>query len=189
MTLPPILIIFIKKIAGIRFKKRIKSIRFIFNKGIYMKTIDAIVEGGKASAGPPLGPALGPLGVNAAQVVAKINEATKEFSGMKVPVKVIVDPKTKSFTIEIGSPPTAEIIKKEAGVEKGAGNREAMAGNIALERIVKIAKAKKNSLGKGVKEVAKEMLGSCLSMGITVDGKNAGEVIKEVNAGKHDSLF
>jgi len=154
-----------------------------------MKTIDVIVEGGKATAGPPLGPALGPMGVNAGQVVAKINEATADFSGMKVPVKVHVDPKTKQFTIEIGSPPTAEIIKKEIGIEKGAGNREAPAGNLPLEKAVKIAKAKRNSLGKSLKETLKEVLGSCFSMGVTVEGKPAKEVIKEINAGKHDSLL
>ncbi|MDD5340798.1 MAG: 50S ribosomal protein L11 [Candidatus ainarchaeum sp.] len=154
-----------------------------------MKTIDAIVEGGKATAGPPLGPALGPLGVNAGQVVAKINEATKEFAGMKVPVKVHVDPKAKTFTIEVGSPPTAEIIKKEAGIEKGAGNREAPAGNIPLEKLVKIAKAKKNSLARDAKETLKEILGSCISMGVNVDGKKAKDVMKEIDEGKHDSLL
>jgi len=154
-----------------------------------MKTIDAIVEGGKASAGPPLAPALAPMGVNIGQVVAKINEATRDFEGMKVPVKVHVDPKTKTFTIEVGSPPTAEIIKKEAGIEKGAGNREAPAGDIPLEKVVKIAKSKRNSLGKELKETLKEVLGSCFSMGVKVDGKSAKDVIREVKEGKHDSLL
>lgn len=154
-----------------------------------MKTIDAIVEGGKATAGPPLGPALGPLGVNAGQVVAKINEMTKDFAGMKVPVKVHVDPATKTFTVEVGSPPTAEIIKKEAGIEKGAGNRDAPAGDIPLEKAVAIARAKRNSLGKDLKETLKEVLGSCVSMGVTVGGKNGREVRKEVDEGKHDSLL
>jgi large subunit ribosomal protein L11 len=154
-----------------------------------MKTINAIVDGGKASAGPPLAPALAPLGVNIGQVVAKINEATKDFAGMKVPVAVHVDPKTKTFTVEVGSPPTAEIIKKEAGVEKGAGNREAPAGNLSLEKAVSIAKSKRNSLGKDTKQTLKEVLGSCLSMGITVNGKNARQAIKEVNEGKHDPLL
>ncbi|NYZ74561.1 50S ribosomal protein L11 [Candidatus Micrarchaeota archaeon] len=154
-----------------------------------MKTIDAIVEGGKASAGPPLAPALAPMGVNIGQVVAKINEATKAFAGMKVPVKVHVDPKTKQFTIEVGSPPTAEIIKKEAGIEKGAGTREAPAGDLSMEKAVSIAKAKTNSLGKDAKETLKEVLGSCVSMGVTVNGRNAKEAIKEVNEGKHDSLL
>ncbi|MDD5172211.1 MAG: 50S ribosomal protein L11 [Candidatus ainarchaeum sp.] len=154
-----------------------------------MKTIDAIVEGGKATPGPPLAPALAPMGVNIGQVVAKINEATKAFSGMKVPVKVHVDPKTKQFTIEVGSPPTAEIIKKEAGIEKGAGNREAPAGNLSMAKAVAIAKSKTNSLGKDTKETLKEILGTCVSMGVTIDGKKAREAIKEVNEGKHDSLL
>ncbi|MBU0527522.1 MAG: 50S ribosomal protein L11 [Candidatus Micrarchaeota archaeon] len=154
-----------------------------------MKTIDVIVEGGKASAGPPLAPALAPMGVNIGQVVAKINESTKDFAGMKVPVKVIVDPATKEFTVEVGSPPTGEIIKKEVGIEKGAGNREAPAGDISLEKIVKIATAKSNSLGSNKKEIVKEVLGTCLSMGVTIDSKNAREVIKEVNEGKHDSMM
>jgi large subunit ribosomal protein L11 len=154
-----------------------------------MKTIDAIVEGGKATAGPPLGPALGPLGVNAGQVVAKINEATKDFAGMKVPVKVHVDPKDKTFTIEVGSPPTAEIIKKEAGIEKGAGNREAPAGDISLEKIARIAKAKKNSLSRGAKETLKEIVGTCISMGVTIGGRKAKEVMKEIEEGRHDSVL
>lgn len=154
-----------------------------------MKTIDAIVEGGKATPGPPLAPALAPMGVNIGQVVAKINELTKDFAGMKVPVKIHVDPKTKTFTVEVGSPPTAEIIKKEAGVEKGAGNKEAAAGNLSMAKAVAIARAKRNSLSRGLKETLKEVLGSCVSMGITIDGKNAKEVIKEVNEGKHDSLL
>ncbi len=154
-----------------------------------MKTIDVIVEGGKASAGPPLAPALAPMGVNIGQVVAKINESTKDFAGMKVPVKVMVDPATKEFTVEVGSPPTGEIIKKEVGIEKGAGNREAPAGDISLEKIVKIAAAKSNSLGSNKKEIVKEVLGTCLSMGITIDSKNAREVIREVNEGKHDSMM
>ncbi|MEW6035072.1 MAG: 50S ribosomal protein L11 [Candidatus Micrarchaeota archaeon] len=154
-----------------------------------MKTINAVVEGGKATPGPPLAPALAPLGVNIGQVVAKINEMTKDFAGMKVPVKVNVDPKTKTFTVEVGSPPTAEIIKREAGVEKGAGNREAPAGNLSMVKAVSIARAKRNSLGKDLKETLKEVLGTCVSMGITVEGRNAKEAIREVNEGKHDSLL
>jgi large subunit ribosomal protein L11 len=108
---------------------------------------------------------------------------------MKVPVKVNVDPKTKTFTVEVGSPPTAEIIKKEAGIEKGGGNREAPAGNLSMQKAVSIARSKRNSLGKNLKETLKEVMGSCVSMGVTIDGKNAKEAIREVVAGKHDSLL
>jgi large subunit ribosomal protein L11 len=153
------------------------------------KTIDVIVDGGKASAGPPLGPALGPMGVNAGQVVAQINDETKNFSGMKVPVKVIVDTTTKEFRIEVGAPPTAELIKKEAGIEKGAGNREAPAGDVKLEALVKIAKSKSNSLGKTLKDTLKEVLGSCVSLGVKIDGKNPKTVLAEIDSGSHDSLL
>ncbi len=154
-----------------------------------MKTISVIVEGGKATPGPPLAPALAPLGVNIGKVVAEINQATKSFAGIKVPVKVLVDPKTKEFQIEVGSPPTSELIKKEAGIEKGAGNREAPAGDISLEKIISIAKAKTNSLASDLKGKVKEVLGTCVSIGVTVNGKSPKEIIKEIDKGMHDSLL
>ena len=60
--------------------------------------IEVLVDGGKASAGPPLGPALGPMGVNIMAVIKEINQKTAAFNGMKVPVVVDVDPKTKQFS-------------------------------------------------------------------------------------------
>jgi large subunit ribosomal protein L11 len=155
------------------------------------KTISAIVEGGKATAGPPIGPALGPLGINAGAVVAEINKQTAAFAGTKVPVKIIVDTKTKTFRIEVGSPPVSELLKKEAKIEKGSGTAgKEVKGDISLETAVKIAKSiRGKNLSKSLKDTVKEVLGSCLSMGITVGGKNPKEVIKEINEGKHDSLF
>ncbi|MDD5023218.1 MAG: 50S ribosomal protein L11 [Candidatus ainarchaeum sp.] len=154
------------------------------------KIISAIIDGGKATAGPPLGPALGPMGINAAQVVAKINEKTKAFTGMKVPVKVIVNTENKTFEIEVGAPATSELIKKEAGIEKGRKTKEETPGDISLEKLVDIAKKKSDgTLGKSVKQKVKEVLGSCTSLGITVNGKNPKEIIKEVNEGKHNSLL
>ena len=157
-----------------------------------MKEIKVIVEGGKATAGPPIGPALSPLGVNIGQVVAKINEATKDFKGVKVPVVIKVDPATKEFEIEVGSPPTSELIKKELKLEKGHGKawREAPVGDLPLEVAVKIAKSTLgSSLAESLKERTKEVLGTALSMGVSVNGKNPKEVIKEIDEGKHDSLF
>ena len=61
------------------------------------ETVDALVEGGKASAGPPIGSSLGPLKVNVGQIVQQINAKTAAFKGMKVPVKIIVDTETKEF--------------------------------------------------------------------------------------------
>lgn len=154
-----------------------------------MKEISAIVEGGKATAGPPLGPALGPLGVNAANVVAEINKLTKDYSGMKVPVTVKVDPKSKQFTIDIGSPPVGEMIKNAAGVPKGAGTKDAPAGNLSIEAAAKIAKSNRKSLGADARAKLKEVVSTCRSMGITIDGKKPAEIVKEIDEGKHDSLL
>lgn len=150
------------------------------------KTISAIVDGGKASSGPPLGPALGPLGINTQIVVAEINKQTAAFAGMKVPISVIVDTKTKGYKIEVKSPPTAELLKKEAGIQKGAGTREAPAGNIIMEKVIVVAKQKASfSLSKNMTETVREVLGTCVSMGLTVDGKNPKQVLKDIDAGKY----
>ncbi|MBW3004187.1 50S ribosomal protein L11 [Candidatus Woesearchaeota archaeon] len=152
------------------------------------ETVEALIEGGKATAAPPLGPALGPMGVNIGQVVAKINEKTASFKGMQVPVKVIIDKDTKEFDIEVGTPPASALIKKEAGVDKGAGNPLAdKVADLKIEQIIKIAKMKEDALlGKSLKEKVKEIIGTCNSMGILVEGVPASQAIKHVNEGKFD---
>ncbi len=153
-------------------------------------TVQALVDGGKATPGAPLGPALGPLGVNIGQIVATINERTKNFAGMKIPVKVIVDKDSKGFEIEVGTPPASALIKKELGIELGAKAKGEVVGNLTMEQVVKVAKMKGEvSLAKGLKANVNEILGTCVSMGVTCDGKSPKEVIKEVNEGKHDKLL
>jgi len=150
------------------------------------QVIEVLVEGGKATPGPPLGPALGPLGVNVAQVVKAINEATKEFEGMKVPVKVIVDVATRQFEIEVGLPPTSALILKELGIEKGSSDpKRDKVGDLSLEQVIKIAKIKKQSmLSYTLKNAVKEVLGTCVSMGVTVMGKDPREVQRMIDAGE-----
>ncbi|KYK34313.1 MAG: 50S ribosomal protein L11 [Thermoplasmatales archaeon SG8-52-3] len=154
-------------------------------------TIEALVEGGKASAGPPLGPALGPLGVNIMQIINTINDKTKQFDGMKVPVKVIVDPKTKNFEIEVGTPPASSLIFKELGLEKGSGSAGThKVGNLTVDQAIKIAKMKQdNLLGKELKQKTKEVIGTCVSIGITVEGKKPQEIQKAIDEGVYDSKF
>jgi len=149
-------------------------------------TIDALIEGGRATAGPPLGPVLGPLGMDVSKIIAKINEKTKAFEGLKLPIKVIVDKDNKEFEIEVGTPPVSALIKKEAGIEKGAKDKTASAGNITLEQALKIAGGKE-TLGRTMKERVKEIIGTCVSMGITVEGKSAKDALKDLNEGKYDS--
>jgi large subunit ribosomal protein L11 len=155
------------------------------------KSISALVSGGEASAGPPLGPALGPIGVNVLQVVNTINEKTKDFPGMKVPIKVEVDTETKKFTVEVGIPPTTALVAKEAGIAKGSGTSGSnYVGDLSIASAVKIAKMKiDGSYAKDVKGAVKEVLGSCVSMGIKVEGKPAKEVYADISAGKHDDIL
>jgi large subunit ribosomal protein L11 len=155
------------------------------------KQIEALINGGEATAGPPLGPALGPLGVNVLQIVNRINELTKDYAGMKVPVKIIVDVDTKSFEVEIGTPTTSALIIKELGIEKGSGNpKTEKVGNVSIEQALKIAQMKiKDTYSNDVKAALKEVLGTLVSIGVTVDNKDPRDVQKEVGQGKHDSLF
>lgn len=153
--------------------------------------IEALVDGGKATAGPPLGPALGPLGVNVVEIVKVINEKTKAFEGMKVPVKVIIDEKTKEFEVSVGTPPTSDLIKKELGLEKGSPHpREEKVGDLSIAQAKKIAEMKGESLfGTTVKKRVKEVLGVCVSMGITVEGKDPREIQKAIDAGEYDEVL
>jgi large subunit ribosomal protein L11 len=154
-------------------------------------TVKALVDGGKASAGPPLGPALGPMGVNIMQVINTINDKTKQFQGMKVPVKVIIDPKTKKFEITVGTPPASSLIVHELGLEKGSGAAGShKVGNLTVDQAIKVAKMKyDNLLGKELKQKTKEIIGTCVSIGVTVEGKKPQEIQKAIDKGEYDSKF
>jgi len=156
---------------------------------IAKQTVEAMIEGGKASAAPPLGPALGPTGLNIGQVVAEINKKTADLKGMQVPVKVIFDAQAKTFEIEIGTPPTAALIKKEAGVEKGAANPKLeKIADLMLEQVIKVAKIKEGNLGGStLKKKVKEVVGTCVSMGILVEGMTAKEALAAIDEGKFDA--
>ncbi len=149
--------------------------------------VEALVDGGKASAGPPLGPALGPKGVNIGQVIAAINEKTKAFAGMKVPVKVIIDEK-KNFNIKVGTPPTSALIKGELGLKSGSTDtRSSKVGNLTIDTAKKIAEMKMDDLiGADLKANVLEVSGTCQSMGVTIDGKEPKKFQKAVKAGDYD---
>lgn len=152
------------------------------------QSISALVTGGQASAGPPLGPALGPLGVNIMEIINTINQKTSDFEGMKVPVTVSVDTKTKKWEVTVGIPSASALLLKEAGIQKGSGTSgSTWVGDINVDSLVKVAKAKlESSYASSVKSVAKEVAGTCVSLGIKIDGKTPKEFTAEVNAGKWD---
>ncbi|MCS7124156.1 MAG: 50S ribosomal protein L11 [Candidatus Bathyarchaeota archaeon] len=155
------------------------------------KVVELLVSGGQATAGPPLGPALGPLGVNVLAVVNKINELTKDYAGMKVPVKVVVNPETKEFEVNVGTPTTSALIVSELKIEKGSGNPKAQkVGNLSMQQLIRIAKIKRPELlSRTLKSAVKEIVGTCVSMGVTVEGKDPKDILKEIEEGKYDKMF
>ena len=153
------------------------------------QTISSLVTGGEASAGPPLGPALGPMGVNILEIINTINEKTKEFQGMKIPVSVSVDSDTKKWEIEVGIPSASALLLKEAGIQKGSGTSGTeWVGEVSADMIAKVAKVKlETSYASSLKSVAKQIVGTCVSLGIKVEGKTPKEFTAEINEGKWDS--
>ncbi len=150
--------------------------------------VKLIVDGGKMQPGPVVAQQLGPLGINLGKVITDVNDATKGFSGMKVPVEIDVNTKTKAIKINVFSPPVAELIKKEVSIEKGSGQPNTFkVGNIAFERLIWIAKTKTDDLlAKNLKSAVKLIVGSCVSLGVLVDNKEAKEIEKDIDAGKYD---
>jgi len=148
--------------------------------------VEVLVEGGKVTPGPPLGPALGPLGVNVVAVAAKINELTGSFNGAKVPVKIDIDSRTKEFSIEVGTPPTSVLIIQKIGIEKGSPNpKSEKVGDISQKSLEEIARIKNPSMvSSDVRSSLLEVIGTCVSMGVTVDGKDPKEVQRALKGEK-----
>jgi len=195
------------------------------------KTVNALVDGGKATPAPPLGPTLALFKVNIGKVIQDVNEKTKEYQGMKVPVNIIIDDETKEYTIEIGTPPVSSLIRKELGLEKIAEKKKegeaespekaesevegkevktekegveeveevvekeeererVIVGNLSIDQAIKVTKMKReNLLAKDSKGALKEIVASCVSMPITVEGKSAKEILKEIDEGKYDEII
>ena len=152
--------------------------------------IDALVKGGHATPAPPLGPSLSQMKVNVAKVVEEINKKTKSFDGMDVPVKIIVDDVTKTFTVTVGTPPVSAMLKKEMGVGKLATVAEDKTrispGNISFEKIVEITHGKQDGMTGSFKAKVKQVVGTCVSGGVSIDGKPAKQVMKEIENGLYD---
>ncbi|MDI6825890.1 MAG: 50S ribosomal protein L11 [Candidatus Aenigmarchaeota archaeon] len=188
------------------------------------KTVEALIDGGNATPSPPLGPALAQYKVNIGKIIQDINERTKEYEGVKVPVKIIIDDETKEHKIEIGIPPISSLIKKELGLkiigeekkekpeesaeevkEKPKENKEkaeevkkraesvekkerVIVGNLTIDQCIKIMKMKRdNLLAKNSRKALKEIVGSVVSMPLTIEGKSPKEILKEIDEGKYDN--
>jgi large subunit ribosomal protein L11 len=153
-------------------------------------TIEVLVPGGQANPGPPLGPELGPTPVDVQAVVQEINDETAAFDGMEVPVTIEYED-DGSFTIEVGVPPTAELIKDEAGFETGSGEpHEEFVADISVDQVKKIAEQKQSDLlAYDLKNAAKEVVGTCVTLGVTIEGNDPREFKERIDDGEYDDRF
>lgn len=150
-------------------------------------TVKALVTGGSASGGPPIGPAVGPTGINIKDVVDAVNEQTKAFEGLSVPVRIECDPATKEFEIFVETPSTAALLMKEVGAVQGAMDTENKIGDLTLEQVKDVVEAKKEMfLEKSFKAAVKSVLGTALSIGATVEGENPKTIQKRIDNGEYD---
>ncbi len=150
--------------------------------------IKLLIDGGDMKPGPAIAQQLGPMGINIGKVISDISAATKEFKGVKVPVELDINEKTKTFAVRVSSPPTSELLKKELKLEKGtADHKNSIVGGTSIEDVIKVAKIKhSNMLEKSLKNAVKSVLGTCKSIGIIVENKDPNELIKDVQEGKYD---
>ncbi len=150
--------------------------------------VKLLVEGGAMQPGPALSQKIGPLGLNVGQIIQKVNDATKDFKGLKVPVELEIDAGTKEFDVIVSSPPTSELLKKELGIQKGSGEQlKLQAGNASIEQIISVSKQKQSNLiCKDLKSCVKEVVGTCASLGVLVESKLAPDFEKDLEEGKYD---
>jgi large subunit ribosomal protein L11 len=154
------------------------------------ETIEILVPGGQADPGPPLGPELGPTPVDVQAVVQEINDQTEAFDGTEVPVTIEYE-EDGSFEIEVGVPPTAELIKDEAGFDTGSGEpHEEFVADLTVEQVRQIAEQKQTDLlSYDVKNAAKEVVGTCTSLGVTIEGNDPREFKQRIDDGEYDDRF
>jgi large subunit ribosomal protein L11 len=153
-------------------------------------TIEVLVPGGEATPGPPLGPELGPTPVDVQAVVQEINDETAAFDGMEVPVTVTYED-DGSFEIAVGVPPTAELIKDEAGFDTGSGEpQETFVADMTVEQVKKVADQKSTDLlSYDLKNAAKEVVGTCVTLGVTIEGDDPRDFKAKIDAGEYDDVF
>ena len=138
------------------------------------KKIKAVVkiqlQAGKATPAPPVGPALAPHGLNISEFSRKYNEATKKQMGFTIPVEITIY-EDRTYTFVTKQPPSSELLKKAAGIEKGSGEpNKTKVGKITREQLKKIAEQKMADLNtEDIEEAMKIIEGTAKNMGIAVE--------------------
>jgi large subunit ribosomal protein L11 len=153
------------------------------------KTLNFIVNGGKATGGPPIGPALGPMGVNIMAIVNEINAQTVEYDGLPVPVDITIDTDTREFNVKVGMLTTFALISQASGISKGSGEPNSnYVADLDFEQLIGIAKKKRQGIyAATLKSAVREVLGTCQSSGVTIEGRPAKEVQEAIKAGEFDT--
>lgn len=128
------------------------------------------IEAGKANPAPPVGPALGQHGLNIQEFCTKFNNETKDKMGDIIPAEITVF-EDRSFTFVLKTPPASDLLRKAAGVQKGAGNPlKDKVGTISKEKLREIAEKKMPDLNAVTVEGAENIIaGTARSMGIKVE--------------------
>ncbi len=149
--------------------------------------VKLLIDGGNMKPGPAVAQQLGPMGINMGKVISDVNEASKAFKGMQVPVQLDIDPKTKEVEVKVLSPSVSALIKKELGIELASGDRRKFkAGNLAIEQVISITKQKYSGmLANNLMNAVKSVIGSCLSLGVLIENKDPKEVLEEIQEGKY----
>jgi large subunit ribosomal protein L11 len=132
-------------------------------------TVSIQIEAGKASPAPPIGPSLAPHGINLMMFCKEYNARTAQQAGYIIPAKITVF-SDNSFTFTLGTPPTAQLIRKAAGVDKGSGqpNRNKV-GKVNKKQIREIAEMKMKDLNAiDIDGAIKQVMGTARSLGIDV---------------------
>ncbi|HIG87883.1 MAG: 50S ribosomal protein L11 [Planctomycetes bacterium] len=126
---------------------------------------------GQATPAPPVGPALGSHGVNIGEFVKRFNDATRDQNGMIIPVEISVYG-DRTFDFILKSPPAAVLLKKAAGVDKGAGEvGTEIVGKVTMAQVEEIATIKKNDLNaRNMEHACRIIAGTARSAGIEVEG-------------------
>lgn len=129
------------------------------------------LEAGKASPAPPVGPALGQHGVGIMEFVKSYNERTASSAGELIPAQITIF-EDRSFSFELRTPPASDLIRRAAGLEKGASEpRREVAGSITSDQVRAIAEQKMQDLNANNIEAAMLMIsGTARSMGVEVEG-------------------
>ena len=139
------------------------------------KEITAVIKlqlpAGQATPAPPVGTALGPHGVNIGSFVKQYNDATREKTGTVIPVELTIFT-DRTFHFILKTPPASVLLKKAAGLAKGAATTGTeTVGSVTLDQVREIAQAKATDLNAASEEAAMQMIaGTARSMGLTVEG-------------------